>query len=65
MVFENEPKYMMGTKVISDDKIEKAKEKYHDEAEEFLDTVFDHEAKIERKTWEKEVSKKMKWLFDP
>ena len=38
--------------MIQDDKIEEAREKYDDIADDILDTVFGDESRLTRKDWE-------------
>jgi len=39
------------------------KEKFEEIEEEFLDTIFGYEAKLDREDWEKRVIEKGSWIF--
>lgn len=39
------------------------KERFDEIEEEFLDTIFGYEAKLDREEWEKRVVEKAPWIF--
>jgi hypothetical protein len=65
MVFDHESKIMGKERTISEDAVKAAQDKYDDMADEMLDQIFGEEARLTRKDWELEVSKKLAWLFNP
>lgn len=69
MVYKLEPKYMKSGEPfsqVSKEEIDKIKEtKYDDLLEEFIDTVFDVESKLDRDDWQKMVAEKQDFLFFP
>lgn len=52
-------------KVFSEEEIENMKETYNDLAEDFIDKVFEFEAKLPRDQWEELVVEHMSYVFDP
>ena len=62
MVFEQEAKIMGKSRA---DHAKLPQDKYEEMADEMLDQIFGEEARLTRKDWELEVSKKLAWLFNP
>ena len=40
-------------------------ETYSELLEEFIDTIFGYNAKINREVWQKKVVEECNWIFDP
>lgn len=56
MIVEQESIFMKQPKIVTDNQLEEIREKFDEISEEFIDTVFDVEAKLDRKDWEHDVA---------
>ena len=66
MVYEQEAMATGNPSAVNiDDWNEKKGDIYDKKAEEFLDSVFESDSRLDRKDWEKRVAEKMAYLFDP